>query len=185
MDSPGDDTGDRDGSKALSDPGRGDHNELAHKYQGPHGSPERDAHHCRQDARRPTPATAHTRQPLARRPRAPPGQPQIPTWPQANSLPYLVPMAPPQRTQQETAWEAGGPSGGGWPWREDPPGETSVAQSRPAAPGLGDVSARSSPFYRCDTTLFFWSMRSQGAKQRTFDERARCRCAARARAGEG
>ena len=138
MDSPGDDTGDRDGSKALSDPGRGDHNELAHKYQGPHGSPERDAHHCRQDARRPTPATAHTRQPLARRPRAPPGQPQIPTWPQANSLPYLVPMAPPQRTQQERNGLGGGPSeGGGLALEGRPPrGDLSrTIQTRSPGPG--------------------------------------------------
>ena len=36
MDSPGDDTGDRDGSMARPDPGRGDNgNELSHKYQGP------------------------------------------------------------------------------------------------------------------------------------------------------
>ena len=36
MDSPGDDPGDRDGSMARPDPGRGDNgNELSHKYQGP------------------------------------------------------------------------------------------------------------------------------------------------------
>ena len=45
MDSPGDDPGDRDGSMARPDPGRGDNgNELSHKYQGPQWDARKDTY---------------------------------------------------------------------------------------------------------------------------------------------
>ena len=45
MDSPGDDHGDRDGSMARPDPGRGDGgNELSHKYQGPQWDARKDTY---------------------------------------------------------------------------------------------------------------------------------------------
>ena len=92
---------------------------------------------------RPPPRTHDNRSLAARAPRLASRRSQLGRRPTAypTSCPWPHPREP---NKKETAWEAVRPRGGGWPWREDPPGETSVAQSRPAAPGLGDVSARCS-----------------------------------------